>query len=139
MFEVLQRNTQQDFTEKKREVIRPKSKFNHRMAENGQHYQIEMKDKHGKTWRADQAKGSTCSGSISLRTGHVRQAIGPLSYVVDGYIKRSYSCSDGTTGNIQTGFSLFDQPICISTVISLKCDSKIPNAETHIWRTIWSI
>ena len=26
-------------------------------------------------------KGSTRSGSISLRTGHARQAIGPLSYV----------------------------------------------------------
>ena len=132
---------QQDFTEQKRKVVRPKSKFQHRTAENGQHYQIEMRDDSGKTWRLDQAerfnsfgfnkfKNWTCSSGF--RSIIIREP--------DGSIKRSYSCSDVPLGNIQTGFKLFDKPMpCVTDTCVSSADSKIPKRKTTSKAELWSI
>ena len=142
MLEVLHNGMpQQDFTEKKREVIRPKSKFKHRIAENGQHYQIEMKDKHGKTWRLDQAERFNAFGFNKFKDWTCSS--GYRSIIIrepDGHIKRSYSCSDAPLGHIQTGFSLFDQPMpCISESCVSSADSKIPKRKPTSGERLWSI
>ena len=131
---------QQDFTEKKREVIRPKSKFQHRIAENGQHYQIEMKDKHGKTWRLDQAERFNAFGFNKFKDWTCSS--GYRSIIIrepDGNIKRSYSCGDAPLGNIRTGFSLFKEPrVCSTDTCVSSADSKIPKRKPTSRARLWS-
>ena len=132
---------QQDFTERKREVIRPQSKFPRMKAIDGQHYQIEMRDKHGETWRLDQAERFNSFGFNKFKGWECSS--GYRSIIIrepDGSIKRSYSCSDEPLGYIDQGFSLFDSPMpCVTDTCVSSADSKIPKRQPSSDAKLWSI
>lgn len=56
----------------------------------------------------------------------------------DGYIKRSYSCSDRPLGHIETGFKLFDEVMpCITESCVSSADSKIPKRKPGCQMPLW--
>ena len=132
---------QQDFTERKRQVVRPTSKFPRMKAIDGQHYQIEMQDKDGETWRLDQAERFNSFGFNKFKGWDCSS--GYRSIIIrepDGSIKRSYSCSDEPLGYINKGFRLFDSPMpCITDSCVSSADSKIPKRKPSSNADLWSI
>jgi organic radical activating enzyme len=90
--------------------------------------QVEFTDSAGKKWYMDQAerfnafnfnqfKGWMCNSGYQ----------GIIIREPDGSVKRSYSCNDVPLGNIETGFTLFDNPaVCTTETCVSSADSKIP-------------
>ena len=106
---------------------------------NGQVFQVELTDSKGKNWYMDQAerfnafnfnrfKGWECSSGY--RSLIIREP--------DGFIKRSYSCSDKPLGHIETGFKLFDCPeVCVTNSCVSSADSKIPKRKKGSLLPLW--
>lgn len=125
---------QQNFTETKSQSSRPKHSFYQQEQERGDdksvsyQYQVELEDDSGKKWYLDQAermnafefnrfKGWNCNA------GHQ----GIIIREPDGFVKRSYSCSDLPLGHIETGFHIFKEAKpCITESCVSSADSKIP-------------
>ena len=131
-----------------REVLKKKSKKSSRPVAKrfkpfpslkGQVFQVELTDSKGKTWYMDQAerfnafnfnkfKGWECSSGY--RSLIIREP--------DGFIKRSYSCSDKPLGHIETGFKLFDRPeVCVTNSCVSSADSKIPKRKKGSFLSLW--
>ena len=103
------------------------------------HLQVELTDQQGKSWYMDQAerfnafefnnfKGWECSSGY--RSIIIREP--------DGFIKRSYSCSDKPLGHIEKGFDLFPKPeVCITESCVSSADSKIPKRRKGIKLPLW--
>ena len=125
---------------KSKKSIRPVAKhFKPLRSVKGQVFQVELKDSKGKTWYMDQAerfnafnfnkfKGWECSSGY--RSLIIREP--------DGFIKRSYSCSDKPLGHIERGFKLFDGPeTCITNSCVSSADSKIPKRKKGSLFPLW--
>ena len=103
------------------------------------HLQVELTDESGKAWYMDQAerfnafefnnfKGWECSSGY--RSIIIREP--------DGFIKRSYSCSDEPLGHIEKGFNLFSKPAtCITGSCVSSADSKIPKRREGVKLPLW--
>lgn len=103
------------------------------------HLQVELTDEKGKAWYMDQAerfnafefnnfKGWECSSGY--RSIIIREP--------DGFIKRSYSCSDEPLGHIEKGFNLFSKPaVCITGSCVSSADSKIPKRRKGTALPLW--
>ena len=129
---------QRAYTESKRKwQERPKATFeNHRNRKTDAsvpwHMQVELEDSKGKKWYMDQAErfnafnfnkfeGWACNAGYS----------GIIIRESDGLVKRSYSGSRCTSGNIETGFTLFKTPkTCITKSCVSSADSKIPQEKS---------
>ena len=120
--------------------IRPKTNWSSPFTRHkNQVFQVEMTDTKGKTWYMDQAerfnafnfnqfKGWECSSGY--RSLIIREP--------DGFIKRSYSCSDKALGHIETGFKLFDKAeLCITKSCVSSADSKIPKRKKNSLLPLW--
>lgn len=118
---------------------RPKAKWPPFSKHKSQVFQVELTDKKGKTWHMDQAerfnafnfnqfKGWECSSGY--RSLIIREP--------DGFIKRSYSCSDKPLGHIETGFKLFKEPkVCVTKSCVSSADSKIPKRKKGSFLPLW--
>ena len=136
-----QRDYVKDILEKQaKKSIRPKAKWVYSApAHKNQVFQVELTDSKGKIWYMDQAerfnafnfnrfKGWECSSGY--RSLIIREP--------DGFIKRSYSCSDKPLGHIETGFKLFSQPeVCITNSCVSSADSKIPKRKRNSPLPLW--
>lgn len=103
------------------------------------HFQVELNEKSGKPWYIDQAerfnafefnnfKGWECSSGY--RSIIIREP--------DGFIKRSYSCSDEPLGHIEKGFNLFPGPKpCQTGSCVSSADSKIPKRRPNTMLPLW--
>ena len=92
------------------------------------HFQIEFTDSMGKKWYMDQAERFNAFNFNNFKGWHCNAGYqGIIIREPDGSIKRSYSCSDVPLGNIETGFTLFNNPMpCITDTCVSSADSKIP-------------
>ena len=127
---------QRDFTAVRSKVDRPKPKISMQKMSiaNGddatvpQIMQVEFEDDTGKKWYMDQAERFNAFNFNNFKGWDCES--GYRSIIIrepDGAIKRSYSCMDKPLGYIETGFTLFDQPMpCISPACVSSADSKIP-------------
>ena len=136
-----QRNYVGELLRKKaKKSVRPIKKSNKQLPSNkDQVFQVELTDSKGKTWYMDQAerfnafnfnqfKGWECSSGY--RSLIIREP--------DGFIKRSYSCSDKPLGHIETGFKLFDHPeVCMTNSCVSSADSKIPKRKKGSLLPLW--
>ena len=125
---------------KAKKSVRPLKKLNKQFSSHkNQVFQLELTDSNGKTWYMDQAerlnafnfnrfKGWECSSGY--RSLIIREP--------DGFIKRSYSCSDKPLGHIETGFKLFDHSeTCITNSCVSSADSKIPKRKKGSLLPLW--
>ena len=125
---------------KAKKSIRPVKRLNKQLlSHKGQVFQVELTDAKGNTWYMDQAerfnafnfnqfKGWECSSGY--RSLIIREP--------DGFIKRSYSCSDKPLGHIETGFKLFDRPeLCKTNSCVSSADSKIPKRKKASRLPLW--
>lgn len=126
--------------QKSKKSLRPSAKIYKKTTSNkDQVFQVELTDFKGNTWYMDQAerfnafnfnqfKGWECSSGY--RSLIIREP--------DGFIKRSYSCSDKALGHIETGFKLFDQAeVCITNSCVSSADSKIPKRKKGSSLPLW--
>ena len=103
------------------------------------HLQVELTEGDGSPWYMDQAErfnafnfhdfnGWECSAGY--RSIIIREP--------DGFIKRSYSCSDEPLGHIESGFELFPEPkTCITSSCVSSADSKIPKRKKGVRLPLW--
>ena len=125
---------------KAKKSIRPKAKRAGSSSKyNNQVFQVEMTDTKGKTWYMDQAERFNAFNFNKFKNWECSS--GYRSLIIrepDGFIKRSYSCSDKPLGHIETGFKLFDRPeLCITNSCVSSADSKIPKRKKGSLLALW--
>ena len=101
--------------------------------------QVELTDETGHPWYMDQAERFNAFGFNQFKGWECSS--GYRSIVIrepDGFIKRSYSCSDRPLGHIETGFQLFDRPMpCQTDSCVSSADSKIPKRRAKCPMPLW--
>jgi len=129
---------------KQKKSSRPKPKnykpfFNDKDKNKGQNFQLELTDSKGKAWYMDQAERLNAFNFNRFKNWEC--SAGYRSLIIrepDGFIKRSYSCSDKPLGHIETGFQLLGDPkACITESCVSSADSKIPKRKKDSFLPLW--
>ncbi|MCZ0933394.1 MAG: radical SAM protein [Oligoflexia bacterium] len=125
---------------KSKKSYRPKAKWMSGFpSHKSQVFQVELTDSKGNTWYMDQAERFNAFNFNRFRGWECSS--GYRSLIIrepDGFIKRSYSCSDKPLGHIETGFKLFDRPeVCMTNSCVSSADSKIPKRKKGSLLPLW--
>ena len=102
-------------------------------------FQVELTDSQGKAWYMDQAERLNAFNFNRFKSWEC--SAGYRSLIIrepDGFIKRSYSCSDKPLGHIEKGFQLLSAPrACITESCVSSADSKIPKRKQGSSWSLW--
>ena len=136
---------QRDYTKsllekKQKKPSRPKPKnYKVFLKAGSQKFQLELTDSKGKAWYMDQAERLNAFNFNRFKNWEC--SAGYRSIIIrepDGFIKRSYSCSDKPLGHIEKGFQLLKDPKpCITESCVSSADSKIPKRKKESSLPLW--